>query len=76
MRGVGGQKCQLLSTLRVKNVHVEVGTWSKKDKIISTQLLNDPLSDRPFDAGTRRWTLKTAFDPADQLVAERNFQMA
>ena len=25
-----------------KNVHVEVGSWSKKDKLMSTWLLNDP----------------------------------
>ena len=31
----------------------------KKGQNISMQLLNDPMSDRPFDAGTRRWTLKT-----------------
>ena len=49
----------ILSTIKLKNIHVEVGRWKKKSKIISTQLLNDPMSDRPFDAGTRRWTLKT-----------------
>ena len=36
-RWVGGPKKSLfLSTLRVKNVDVEVGRWSKKGKIMST----------------------------------------
>ena len=30
------QKCQFLSTFRVKNVHVEVGGGQKKVKIVST----------------------------------------
>ena len=36
MRGVGGQKCQLLSMFRGKNVNVEVDRWSKKSKIMFT----------------------------------------
>ena len=36
------KKCQFLSTFRVRNLQVEVGRLSKKDKIMSTQLLNDP----------------------------------
>ena len=33
MRGVGGS---FLSTLKVQNVHAEVGRWSSKSKIMST----------------------------------------
>ena len=36
MRGIGGQKYQLLSTFWVKNVHVEVNRyrWSKREKYV------------------------------------------
>ena len=31
----------------VKNVYIEAGRWSKKDKIISTQLFNEPQRRQP-----------------------------
>ena len=36
MRWVGGQKMPILVHVQGKNVHVEVGRWSKKGKIMST----------------------------------------
>ena len=44
MRWVDGQKiCLSVSTSMVKNVHIEVGRKVvKKDKILSTYVLNDP----------------------------------
>ena len=32
---------------RVKNIYIEAGRWSKKDKIITTQLLNEPQRRQP-----------------------------
>ena len=32
---------------RVKNVYIDIGRWSKKDKIITTQLLNEPQRRQP-----------------------------
>ena len=33
MRGIGGQKCHLLATFRMKNVHVAVGRCPKRAKL-------------------------------------------
>jgi hypothetical protein len=33
MRGIGGQKYQLLATFRMNNVHVEVGSCPKRAKL-------------------------------------------
>ena len=40
--GGGSKTSSFLSTYRVKNVHVEGGRGSKRGKIMSTWLLNDP----------------------------------
>ena len=42
MRWVVVPEMPFMSTLRVKNVHAEVGMCSKRSEITSTQLLNDP----------------------------------
>ena len=48
-------KVKKVLKFRVKIVYVEVGRWSKKDQILSTQTLNDPLPVDNVDVG--QWIL-------------------
>ena len=41
---LGGPKLPIFVHVPGKNVHVEVGRWSKKGKIMATYLLNDPFA--------------------------------
>ena len=55
------KKGPILSTFRVKIVHVEVGRWSKMDQILSTETLYHPLVDiTSKSAGAKRGVMYSA----------------